>query len=154
MWNLFEKVKENHTIAEMARVLNVAPGTVSRWNTLKNVPEAYRFDLMKMAGEPIDYTIYSPKDKDQFFTPDTVAKHCVDVVTQTLEDLGINIEDYTFVEPSAGSGRFLPHIPSNDYIAMDIEPMAENIIQQDFFDWVPYKNKKYIVIGVQLFNRI
>ena len=72
MWNLFEKVKSNHTIAEIAKVLNVAPGTVSRWNTLKSVPESYRFDLMKMAGEKIDYTIYSPKDKDQFFTPDQI----------------------------------------------------------------------------------
>lgn len=147
MWNLFEKVKSNHTIAEIAKVLNVAPGTVSRWNTLKSVPESYRFDLMKMAGEKIDYTIYSPKDKDQFFTPDQVAKHCVDVVIQVLEDFGINLEEYVFIEPSAGSGRFLPYMPSNNYIAMDIEPMAENIIEQDFLDWVPDKSKKYIVIG-------
>ena len=147
MWTLFEKVKEEHSIAEIAKLLNVAPGTVSRWNTQQRVPESYKFDLMKLAGEKIDYTQFSPKDKDQFFTPTDVAQHCMEVIMQTLEELGINIEDYIIVEPSAGSGRFLPYMPSNNYIAMDIEPMADNIIQQDFFDWEPDKNKKYIVIG-------
>lgn len=147
MWTLFERVKQNKSIAEIAKTLNVAPGTVSRWNTLKSVPESYRFDLMKMAGDEIDYTIYPPKDKDQFFTPSHVAQHCVESVTRTLEDLGLNIEDYVFVEPSAGSGRFLPYMPTSNYIAMDIEPFGDNIIKQDFLDWNPEPNKKYIVIG-------
>ena len=64
MWTLFQKVKEEHSIAEIAKLLNVAPGTVSRWNTQQKVPESYRFDLMKLAGENIDYTQFSPKDKD------------------------------------------------------------------------------------------
>lgn len=33
MWTLFEKVKKEHSIVEIAKLLNVAPGTVSRWNT-------------------------------------------------------------------------------------------------------------------------
>ena len=125
MWNLFEKVKANHTIAEIAKALNVAPGTVSRWNTLKSVPEAYRFDLMKMAGEPIDYTIYSPKDKDQFFTPDTVAKHCVDVVTQTLEDLGINIEDYSGEQLLLISSVY-PDLKANEMLQKQLDLYMKN----------------------------
>ena len=85
MWNLFEKVKEKYSIVKIAQLLNVAPGTVSRWNTQQKVPESYRFDLMKLAGEEIDYTQFSPKDKDQFFTPANVAQHCMEVVMQTLE---------------------------------------------------------------------
>lgn len=147
MWTLFEKVKEKHAIAEIAKLLNVAPGTVSRWNTQQKVPESYRFDLMKLVGENIDYTQFSPKDKDQFFTPSNVAQHCMEVVAQTLEELGVNIEDYIFVEPSAGSGRFLPFMPTENYIAMDVEPMADNIIKEDFLDWQPDATKKYIVVG-------
>ena len=147
MWTLFEKVKEKHSTAEIAKLLNVAPGTVSRWNTQQKVPESYRFDLMKLAGEKIDYTQFSPKDKDQFFTPTNVAQHCMEIVIQTLEELGVNIEDYIFVEPSAGSGRFLPFMPNENYIAMDVEPMADTIIQADFLDWQPEKTKKYIVVG-------
>lgn len=147
MWTLFEKVKEKYTITEIAKLLNVAPGTVSRWNSQQKVPDSYRFDLMKLAGEKIDYTQFSPKDKDQFFTPTEVAKQCMETVVQTLEELSLDLENYIFVEPSAGSGKFLPFIPSNNYIAMDVEPMNENIIQQDFLDWQPDPSKKYIAVG-------
>ncbi len=102
---------------------------------------------MKLAGEKIDYTKFSPKEKDQFFTPLSVANHCVDITFQILEELNIDIREYIFIEPSAGSGNFLSYIPSNNYIAMDVEPMGKNIIEQDFLDWTPDKNKKYIVIG-------
>ena len=146
MWNLFEKVKEKYSIVKIAQLLNVAPGTVSRWNTQQKVPESYRFDLMKLAGEEIDYTQFSPKDKDQFFTPANVAQHCMEVVMQTLEELNINIEAYIIVEPSAGSGRFLPFIPTKNYIAMDVEPMADNIIKEDFLEWQPDITKKYIIL--------
>lgn len=128
-------------------MLNVAPGTVSRWNTLQSVPEAYRFDLMKLAGIKIDYSQYSPKEKDQFFTSKDIAKHCVETMISTLEELNINLEEYTFIEPSAGSGNFLPYIPFDNVIAMDIEPLNDNIIEQDFLDWKPETGKKYIVIG-------
>lgn len=147
MWTLFEKVKEKYTIAEIAKLLNVASGTVSRWNSQQKVPDSYRFDLMKLAGEEIDYTQFSPKDKNQFFTPTEVAKQCMETVVQTLEELNLDLENYIFVEPSAGSGRFLPFMPTENYIAMDIEPMNENIIQQDFLDWQPDTGKKYIVVG-------
>jgi hypothetical protein len=147
MLTLFNKVKEKYSIVDIAKLLNVAPGTVSRWNTQQKVPESYRFDLMKLAGEKINYTQFGPKDKDQFFTPSNVAQHCVEVVTQTLEELDINIEDYIFIEPSAGSGRFLPYMPTKNYIAMDVEPFADNIIEKDFLDWQPDPTKKYIVIG-------
>lgn len=33
MWTLFEEVKEKYSITEIAKLLNVASGTVSRWNT-------------------------------------------------------------------------------------------------------------------------
>lgn len=148
MWTLFQRVKQTHSIAEVAKLLNVAPGTVSRWNVQQNVPESYRFDLMKLAGEEIDYSQFSAKDKDQFFTPTNVAKHCMEIVMTVLEENGIDIENYIFVEPSAGSGNFLSYIPSNQLIAMDVEPMNEDVIKQDFLDWKDYdSSKKYIVVG-------
>jgi hypothetical protein len=71
----------------------------------------------------------------------------MEVVSQTLEELGVNIEDYIFVEPSAGSGRFLPFMPTENYIAMDVEPMEDTIVKADFLDWKPDTTKKYIVVG-------
>ena len=56
----------------VASYCNVAKGTVDRWIKLKKVPQHYTFDIYKLANIPIDYTKFSFKDKDQFFThPDT-----------------------------------------------------------------------------------
>lgn len=103
---------------------------------------------MKLAGDKIDYTKFSAKDKDQFFTPIEVAQYYIETTTAFLEECGVNIEDYIFVEPSAGSGNFLHYLPSERLIAMDIEPKNNNIIEQDFLEWQNYQpDKKYIVIG-------
>ena len=50
MIELFNLVKQKYTIAQIAKELNIVSGTVSRWNTKQEVPESYRFDLMKLAG--------------------------------------------------------------------------------------------------------
>lgn len=147
MLTLFNKAKELYTISQIADKLNVASGTVSRWNTLQSVPEAYRFDLMKLINEPIDYSQFSPKEKDQFFTPVDTAKHCMNVIIDTLSELDIDINDYIIIEPSAGSGSFVSVFPHSNYIAMDVEPLGSNIIESDFLEWNPDPSKKYIVIG-------
>ena len=146
MWELFLKVKNQYTLTDIAKTLNVAIGTVRRWIELQSVPESYQFDLMKMAGEEIDYTVFSYKDKDQFFTPDILAKRYCELVYNFLSDF-VNLDDYIFVEPSAGAGVFLQYLPSNT-LAFDIEKLHSNVIQQDFLEWNDFDlTKKYIVIG-------
>ena len=147
MWELFEKVKEFHSVSEIAKKLNVSEGTISRWMLLKKVPDSYCFDLKKMAKEEIDYSEFSAKDKDQFFTPSNLAEKCIQIVIDTLNEFNVDIEDYIFVEPSAGAGSFVKFLPTKNYLAMDIEPMKDGIIKQDFLDWEPDTSKKYIVIG-------
>jgi hypothetical protein len=56
-------------------------------------------------------------------------------------------KDYTFIEPSAGNGSFLKILPINRRIGFDIEPKFIEIIEQDYLEWSPCENKKYIVIG-------
>lgn len=143
---LFNEAKQLYTISEIAKKLNVVSGTVSRWNVKQEVPSSYYFDLMKLLNKPIDYSEFSYKDKDQFFTSQALAKKCVDICYDVFNELNININDYIFVEPSAGNGIFLPYLPDNT-LAFDIEPRQTNIIQQDFLDWEPNLNQKYIVIG-------
>ena len=48
--------------------LNIAPGTAKRWEDKKEVPSQYYFDLMRLCGLPVDYSAFSPREKDQFFT--------------------------------------------------------------------------------------
>jgi hypothetical protein len=146
----FEKYNKlrNDAITEIANELNVARGTVTRWIELKNVPEQYSFELMKIAGETIDYSKFTPKQKDQFFTSEKDVNHCFNVFKNYMSSVGETIKDYWFIEPSAGDGAFLNVLPSNKTIALDIEPNHKNIIQTDYFDWMPTKgDRKYIVFG-------
>lgn len=145
---LEDTVLKQYSYTEIASYLNVAIGTVKRWVELKNVPRSYSFDLMKLANIPIDYSVFTYKDKDQFFTPDTVAKECVDKFISILHEYGDCETDYLFVEPSAGDGKFMNYLPKERRIGFDIEPMHEEVIKTDYLDWNPVDNtSKYVVIG-------
>ena len=145
-YELYMQAITEHGFAAVVKELNVVSGTAKRWELLKEVPEQYRIDLMKLCHMPIDYASMTPREKNQFFTKDSTAKDCVMIVYNVLSNY-IDIEEYTFVEPSAGSGNFLQWLP-DDTVAMDIESFGNpHIIIQDFFDWQPDPEKKYIVIG-------
>ena len=70
------------------------------------------------------------KELDKFYTHPDIAKRFVDIINQysSLEKF------HLIVEPAAGCGNILQHLPSNA-IGMDIEPEGDNILQQDFFTY-------------------
>jgi hypothetical protein len=143
---LADILKSSKTYKDIAKEINVAIGTVKRWVSLKNVPKSYTFELLKLAKIYIDYSKFTHKEKDQFFTTQATAKYCYSKFTEVLDQYG-DSEDYTFIEPSAGSGSFLKILPSDKRIGLDIEPKLDEIVQQDYLDWKPSENKKYVVIG-------
>lgn len=84
---------------------------------------------------------------DQFFTHHTVAKKCYNSLIHFFQKEKIDINQYTFVEPSAGSGSFYNILPDNK-LGFDIMPLHEDIQKQDFLSWKPTnQDKKYIFIG-------
>lgn len=135
-------------IDDIAKNLNVAIGTVKRWIELKNIPKSYTFDLMKLANIKINYSIYSFKDKDQFYTPSSTAEYCYKKFLSIINDLGDSEKNYTFIEPSAGNGVFLKLLPKSKRLGFDIEPRFNEIKEQDYLNWLPNeKTNKIIVIG-------
>ena len=136
------KAGKNNVIKDRS----VAPGTAERWEDKKEVPPQYYFDLMRLCDLPIDYSSFTPREKDQFFTNADIAENCMSILYNILEQNGCSIDDYIFLEPSAGDGAFLPYLPEN-YLAFDVEPKNDKVLTQDFFTWQPEKDKKYIVIG-------
>lgn len=70
------------------------------------------------------------RELDQFYTKETVAKHCVDVF---YEKVG---KDFKFMEPSAGTGVFLNLLPV-DTLAFDLDPKDPRIQQSDFLLTTP-----------------
>lgn len=131
---------------EIANKIGVNKNTISRWEKLKSVPKAYHFDLLKINGEQIDYTIFDEKDKDQFFTKKNTVIKCIDIFNKKLLELGVDTDDYIFIEPSAGDGSFLEELPKGRRIGIDIEPRTSEIVENDFLEWTPKKGK-YITIG-------
>lgn len=141
---LLEECLKKSSIKEVAGKLNLCVGTVKRWIELQDVPIQYTFDLYKLLSMEIDYSKYTYSLKDQFFTPSSIAIKCWEIF---LRELDINVEDYIFIEPSAGSGSFLELLPKGS-IGLDIEPRATGIQKCDYLSWNPSDaSAKYIVFG-------
>ena len=145
--SLLLELQNKYSLKELATKLNLAIGTIQRWIELNNIPYHYTFDLLRLLSKNIDYSIYKSSQKDQFFTPDNTAKQCWEKFCDITK---IKINEYIFIEPSAGDSSFLKCLPTNS-IGLDIEPRHSNIIKQDYLLWKPIatnnNNSKYIVIG-------
>tara|TARA_R110001592_G_C13123012_1_gene745947 strand:- start:806 stop:1876 length:1071 start_codon:yes stop_codon:yes gene_type:complete len=143
------KQEKTKLIKRIADDLTLAQGTVKRWLDLEDVPVQYQFDMMRLSGMDIDYSNFTAKQKDQFFTPRESAAYCVEKSINILSSLGENIDDLIFIEPSAGDGSFLHHLPSNQTIAMDIDPKSDSIHRKDFLTFNPdnKSDKSIVLIG-------
>jgi len=142
--DLLQDAMKQKKVKNIAETLGVCAGTINRWLKLQNVPPQYKADLLRILSRDVDYATFTSKEKDQFFTLPEVARHCWDVF---LEKNVADVEEYTFIEPSAGSGSFLGVLPVG-YIALDIEPRHPDIVKQDYLQWTPPSDgRKYIVFG-------
>ena len=143
----FDELLNIYSLKELSNELNISIGTIKRWIELKNIPKNYEFDILKLANVNIDYSKYSTKEKDQFYTPVDTAQKCFKIFIDTLSIYRENFQSFIYIEPSAGDGSFLKVLPSNT-IAMDIEPKHSSIINYDYLKWKPTdENIKYVVFG-------
>jgi len=148
-YQLFTELLNKMTINELADELSLHIGTLRRWKEWERVPINYYNELNSMLD--FKYPKYeSYRSKDQFYTSSTVAKYCFDKTNEIIESLGLNIEDYTYIEPSAGCCNFYNLLPKNRRIGIDIEPKGENqheLIELDYLKYEPEREGKFIVIG-------
>lgn len=145
--DILNNILSTNTKKDVAKYCNISLSTLNRWIELNNIPEQYKFELMKLNNQNINYNEFDYKQKDQFFTPHNTVKECFVKFKEILQNYNDNINDYIFIEPSAGNGSFLSILPYNT-IALDIEPKHNKIIQKDFLSWKPIDiTKKYIIFG-------
>jgi hypothetical protein len=83
--NLLNDALQTHSYDEIAEIINVAKGTIKRWIDLESVPKAYCFELMRLNNIDIDYSKFSYKEKDQFFTPKETVKYCYNKTLEVLK---------------------------------------------------------------------
>jgi len=86
------------------------------------------------------------QELDQFYTKPEVAKYCISKVSFNGCDV--------ILEPSAGNGSFFNLLPKNKRIGIDISSKSDSIIEMNFFDFKPEKDRTYYVIGNPPFGRI
>lgn len=91
------------------------------------------------------------KELDQFYTKQEVALKLCEIVKRKL-----NLNEYTFLEPSAGFGSFVNALrkifQETKIEAIDLDPKSCDIKQQDFFSYTP-KEQKIITIGNPPFGK-
>lgn len=146
IYDFFLPIYNKHGMNAICEGLYLHKGTVNRWIEKREVPPQYYFDLCRVADLEIDYSQFSEKEKDQFFTDKQTAQYCYDKTIQVLNNFGVNLSDYTFIEPSAGDGSFYSIMPADRRIGVDIEPKCEGVIQSDFLSWKP-DTQKNICVG-------
>ena len=107
IYKLFDELVEDKGYKYISLNLNLAVGTVKRWSELKKIPLSYGFDIMKLSGKDIDYSKYTSREKDQFYTPISTAKYCYNKLLDILSKYGVKEDEYKYIEPCAGDGSFL-----------------------------------------------
>lgn len=146
IYNFFLPIYQKYGINAICDGLYLHKGTIKRWIEKKEVPHQYYFDLCRIAGIKVDYSLFSEKDKDQFFTNKQTAQYCYNKTIEILSNLDVDLTKYTFIEPSAGDGSFYSIMPADRRIGVDIEPKCQDVIRADFLHWKP-NTEKNICIG-------
>jgi hypothetical protein len=145
IYDFFLPIYNKYGMTAICDGLYLHKGTIKRWMEKKEVPPQYYFDLCRIDGVDVDYSLHSNKEKDQFFTDKNTARYCYDKAIEVIAPL-CNLGDYTFIEPSAGDGSFYTLMPEDRRIGVDIEPQCDGVIQADFLQWKP-DTEKNIMIG-------
>jgi len=86
---------------------------------------------------------------DKYYTPSRIARSVIDIAVRTIGKENIT----EFIEPSAGNGVFLNHLPDTA-VAYDIEPEDDRIIKQDYLELeLDYKAGRVVIGNPPFGNR-
>lgn len=113
-----------------------------------------RGDFMEFSSKGIKKTKDSnnkSKQLDKFYTIPEVVNGVISFLLALFEKNRMDIKNFTFMEPCAGSGAFIDGlrlmIPDAEYIAFDINPERSDIEQADFLKLPPIFSQNRITIG-------
>ena len=83
----------------------------------------------------------------QYFTKQDIAKKLIEKTKKVLLKYEKDLQEFNWIEPSAGNGVFYNLLPKEKRIGIDIRPQLTNILEEDFLQYKIEKNKRNIVIG-------
>ena len=98
------KIKFDYRLCKnISQHLGLHLNTVKRWWELKSIPIYYYDDLIRFCSNSNELD----GNKEQFYTKPETAKYCFDVLKKVANDLGVDLSNYTFLEPSGWEWCFL-----------------------------------------------
>ena len=84
---------------------------------------------------------------DKYFTKQEIAKKLIEKTKKVILKYEKDLQEFNWIEPSAGNGVFYNLLPKEKRIGIDIKPQLTNILEKDFLKYKIDKNKRNIVIG-------
>ncbi|WP_051622805.1 SAM-dependent methyltransferase [Mycoplasmopsis primatum] len=91
------------------------------------------------------------KELDKFYTAPVIVDKVINHIKELLNEHNLNINNFNFIEPSAGAGAFIDGLKKNfdnpNIVAFDIHPEGKNIIKADFLNLTPQYSNNNIIIG-------
>lgn len=145
------KVIADHKVLTepIAEYLGLHANTVKRWWDLQSIPVHYFDDLIRFCEKGASNNGKNG-NKDRFYTKPKTAQYCLDKMHKVAESLDVDLENYTFLEPSAGEGAFFNLFSDNRRIGIDLHPTSNSpteILKEDFLQWHPTVGQKFVVLG-------
>ena len=140
--SLLLKNMDENKIYDFAIFCNVHTSTVKRWKQNNNIPNQYILDVISYL---IDFVIDNDIEKDNYFTKPEIAKYVYEKSIQILKNFNIKLNDYFFIDSSAGDGAFYDLFPENK-IGIDLDPKREVFVKSNYLNWTT-NNKKNILIS-------
>ena len=125
------------------------------WTVHRNSDEGrYLTQMKRLKHNKLEWTIadwdnmtYKKVKLDQFYSTEETVDEIMDAFDSTMNEIGFDTTNYTFIEPSAGDSIILDRLPKERRIGIDIDPKCEGIIESDFMHWYPDDDKQYITLG-------
>jgi len=147
--------KKNPCIDE-SKIIEIVNKVVE--DKMSKMTNSITFDSMENDEHSHNTTTIETKAKavrkeglDKFYTIPSYSKKCIDKVFELHNKSQFDL----IVEPSAGNGSFFNQIDYENKVGIDISPESEDIIEMDFFDYTPSKQKNNIlVIGNPPFGKV
>ena len=99
------------------------------------------------------YAVNENNPNDQYFTKRDIAARCWKSLAAATRRFSIDLRAHIFVEPSAGEGCFIRHLPPRRRLALDIAPPAlahSETEKADFLKWSPppeLAGRRFAVVG-------
>ncbi len=95
------------------------------------------------------------KNLDAFYTHPKIARFCLDLLRDLIvQNLGLDLNAFHFLEPSAGSGSFvsaLKELGIADWDALDIAPKAQGIQKKDYLlELIEFNQKRVLLLATLL----